>query len=44
VIPHVLEAGDRMAVPAQDIDPPQGRSLEEGDNLPSADEEPRDAK
>src|SRR5436190_3289 len=42
--PQWLEAGDRMAVPAQDVDPPQGRSLEEGDNPPSTDEEPREAK
>jgi TRAP-type mannitol/chloroaromatic compound transport system permease large subunit len=42
--PRWLEAGDRMATPARDVDQSAQPSLEEGDRPPSPDEEPREAK
>jgi hypothetical protein len=37
--PQWLEAGDRMAIPAQGVDPTDTHSLEAGDQPPSADDD-----
>jgi tripartite ATP-independent transporter DctM subunit len=42
--PRWLEAGDRMAVPAQQMEPEEANLLEAGDQPPASDEQPSEAK